>query len=84
MVILIRWITWGEFFFAHTKIMVLWLVSGGYHMIHFQIKDMYNEIDKQRRLQDGDAKGALMYQCKFYSIDSMMFRWHTVDYYRKL
>ena len=53
-------------------------------MIHFQIKDMYNEIDKQRRLQDGDAKGALMYQCKFYSIDSMMFRWHTVDYYRKL
>lgn len=45
---------------------------------------MYNEIDEQRRLQDGDAKGALMYLEKFCKLDSFMFWRHTRDDSRKL
>ncbi|CAL0313842.1 unnamed protein product [Lupinus luteus] len=52
---------------------------GGYRYIGFSKKDMYNQIQKQRRIGNGDAESALQYlkeQCKS---DCAMYWRHSVD-----
>ncbi|KAJ1443666.1 MULE transposase domain [Sesbania bispinosa] len=53
--------------------------SGGYERLVFRNRDMYNEIDKQRRLLVSDVKAAFAYLRKLQSRDSNMFWRHTVD-----
>lgn len=53
--------------------------SRGYDKIGFRKKDIYNQIARQRRLQQCDAKGALQYLRGLASNDTMMFFRHTSD-----
>ena len=43
-------------------------------MVGFKIKDLFNKISRQRKLQDGcDAKGAVKRLEKLHDKDPMMF-----------
>ena len=53
-------------------------------MVGFNIEGIYNHIDKQKRLQDGDAKSALGFLQKLKNKHSMMFWRHTIDDLGKL
>ena len=47
--------------------------SGGFNLVGFRKRDIYNQIEKQCKLQDGDAKGALEYLNSLALTDHMMF-----------
>ncbi|KAF1887005.1 hypothetical protein Lal_00046243 [Lupinus albus] len=53
--------------------------SGGYRYIGFSKKDMYNQIQKQRRIGNGDAESALQYLKEQSKSDSAMYWRHSVD-----
>ncbi|XP_019416721.1 PREDICTED: protein FAR1-RELATED SEQUENCE 5-like [Lupinus angustifolius] len=57
---------------------------GGYHYIGFSRKDMYNQIQKQRRIGNGDAEATLQYLKEQLKSDSVMYWRHTVDEKGKL
>ncbi|KAF1883618.1 hypothetical protein Lal_00012532 [Lupinus albus] len=57
---------------------------GGYRYIGFSKKDMYNQIQKQRRIGNGDAKSALQYLKEQSKSDSAMYWRHSVDEEGKL
>ncbi|KAJ1442790.1 Zinc finger, PMZ-type [Sesbania bispinosa] len=52
---------------------------GGFEKLCFRKKDMYNEIDKQRRKKGIDAKSALAYLQQLKSSDGRMYWRHTTD-----
>lgn len=52
---------------------------GGFEKIGFRRKDIYNQIGKQRHMQQSDAKSALKYLRGLASDDPMMFYRHSVD-----
>ncbi|KAF1876592.1 hypothetical protein Lal_00021150 [Lupinus albus] len=58
--------------------------SGGYRYIGFSKKDMYNKIEKQRRIGNGDAESALQYLKEQSKSDSAMYLRHSVDEEGKL
>ncbi|KAF1876728.1 hypothetical protein Lal_00031543 [Lupinus albus] len=58
--------------------------SGGYRYIGFSKKDMYNQIQKQRRIGNGDAESALQYLKEQSKSDSAMYWTHSVDEEGKL
>ncbi|KAJ1427412.1 FAR1 DNA-binding domain [Sesbania bispinosa] len=53
--------------------------SGGYERMAFRKRDMYNEIEKQRRMQVSDVRSAFSYLRELKSRESEMFWRHTVD-----
>ncbi|KAF1868384.1 hypothetical protein Lal_00008191 [Lupinus albus] len=53
--------------------------SGGYMYIGFSNKDMYNQIQKQRRIGNGDVESALQYLKEQSKSDSAMYWRHSVD-----
>ena len=52
---------------------------GGYENVGFQRKHMYNHIDKERRMLDGDAKTAIKYLEKQAKADPLLYFKHEVD-----
>ncbi|KAF1868274.1 hypothetical protein Lal_00018795 [Lupinus albus] len=58
--------------------------SGGYQYIGFSKKDMYNQIQKQRIIGNGDAESALQYLKDQSKSDCAMYWRHTVDEEGKL
>ncbi|KAF1864606.1 hypothetical protein Lal_00039236 [Lupinus albus] len=58
--------------------------SGGYRYIGFSKKYMYNQIQKQRRIGNGDAEAALQYLKEQSKSDSAMYWRHSVDEEGKL
>ncbi|KAF1862302.1 hypothetical protein Lal_00026828 [Lupinus albus] len=52
---------------------------GGYLYIGFSKKDMYNQIQKQRIIGNGDAKSALQYLKEQSKSDCAMYWRHSVD-----
>ncbi|KAF1863035.1 hypothetical protein Lal_00018880 [Lupinus albus] len=57
---------------------------GGYRYIGFSNKDMNNQIQKQRRIGNGDAESALQYLKEQSKSDSAMYWRHSVDEEGKL
>ncbi|KAF1895087.1 hypothetical protein Lal_00022584 [Lupinus albus] len=57
---------------------------GGYQYIGFSKKDMYNQIQKQRIIGNGDAESALQYLKDQSKSDCAMYWRHTVDEEGKL
>ncbi|KAF1863060.1 hypothetical protein Lal_00018905 [Lupinus albus] len=57
---------------------------GRYRYIGFSKKDMYNQIQKQRRIGNGDAKSALQYLKEQSKSDCAMCWRHSVDEEGKL
>ncbi|KAJ1422911.1 Zinc finger, SWIM-type [Sesbania bispinosa] len=55
------------------------LQYGGYDKIGFQLKDIYNQIERQRRKQSSDAMAAMEYLRRLSCDDNVMFIEHTVD-----
>ncbi|KAJ1402714.1 Zinc finger, PMZ-type [Sesbania bispinosa] len=55
------------------------LQHGGYDKIGFRLKDIYNQIERQRRKQTSDAMAAMEYLRGLSCDDNMMFIEHTVD-----
>ncbi|KAF1871055.1 hypothetical protein Lal_00020789 [Lupinus albus] len=53
--------------------------SGGYRYIGFSKKDMYNQIQRQRIIGNGDAESALQYLKEQSKSDSAMYWRHSVD-----
>ena len=53
--------------------------GGGFNLVGFSRRDMYNHAEKQRKLIDGDAKGAPEYLQSLALIDPMMFWRYKVD-----
>ncbi|KAF1899090.1 hypothetical protein Lal_00019211 [Lupinus albus] len=53
--------------------------SGGYRYIGFSKKDMYNQIQRQRRIGNGDAESSLQYLEEQSKSDYAMYWRHTVD-----
>ncbi|KAF1861360.1 hypothetical protein Lal_00025644 [Lupinus albus] len=58
--------------------------SGGYRYIGFSKKDMYNQIQRQRIIGNGDAESALQYLKEQSKSDSAMYWRHSVDEEGKL
>ncbi|KAF1894767.1 hypothetical protein Lal_00021061 [Lupinus albus] len=58
--------------------------SGGYRYIGFSKKDMYNQIQRQRRIGNGDTESALQYLKEQSKSDSAMYWRHSVDEEGKL
>ncbi|KAF1863241.1 hypothetical protein Lal_00014704 [Lupinus albus] len=52
---------------------------GGYRYVEFSEKDMYNQIQKQRKNGNGDAETALQYLKEQSKSDCAMYWRHTVD-----
>ncbi|KAF1863528.1 hypothetical protein Lal_00030572 [Lupinus albus] len=57
---------------------------GGYRYIGFSRKDMYNQIQKQKRIGNGDAESTLQYLNEQSKSDSTMYWRHNVDEEGKL
>ncbi|KAJ1381830.1 MULE transposase domain [Sesbania bispinosa] len=55
------------------------LQYGGYDKIGFRLKDIYNQIERQRRKQSSDAMAAMEYLRRLSCDDNVMFIEHTVD-----
>ncbi|KAJ1415862.1 FAR1 DNA-binding domain [Sesbania bispinosa] len=55
---------------------------GGYEKVGFRIKDMYNQIERQRKNEGSDAMSALEFLNHLASKDEMMYFDHTVDWGR--
>ncbi|KAJ1433935.1 Zinc finger, SWIM-type [Sesbania bispinosa] len=53
--------------------------EGGYEKIGFRKKDIYNQIIKQRRLQNSDAESSVKYLHNLGVNDPLMFTHHTID-----
>ena len=53
--------------------------GGGFNLVGFSRRDMYNHAEKQRKLIDGDAKGAFKYLQSLALIDPMMFQRYKAD-----
>lgn len=58
--------------------------SGGYHMVCFKKKEMYNWIEKERRMQHGDVKEAMKFLQQLHSKDPMLFWSHKVGSHGRL
>ncbi|KAF1869086.1 hypothetical protein Lal_00048366 [Lupinus albus] len=58
--------------------------SGGYRYIGFSKKDMYNQIQRQRIIGNGDAESSLQYLKEQSKSDSAMYWRHSVDEEGKL
>ncbi|KAF1895891.1 hypothetical protein Lal_00033954 [Lupinus albus] len=57
---------------------------GGYRYIGFSKDDMYNQIQKQRRIGNGDGESTLQYLKEKSKLDCSMYWRHTVDEEGKL
>ncbi|KAJ1421051.1 Zinc finger, SWIM-type [Sesbania bispinosa] len=53
--------------------------SGGFERLGFRKRDMYNEVEKQRRMQVSDVRVAFAYLKELGSSDSDMFWRRTID-----
>lgn len=52
--------------------------SGGYQLIGFRKKEMYNEVQKERRLQEGDVKEAVCFLRQLKRKDPTLYWGHKV------
>ena len=53
--------------------------AGGFDKVGVQRKDMYNQIDKDRRLGGGDANNAIVYLHMQERLDLLLFWRHELD-----
>ncbi|XP_015932246.1 protein FAR1-RELATED SEQUENCE 5-like [Arachis duranensis] len=58
--------------------------SGGFETVGFEIKDIYNEIEKQRRAGATDAEAALKFLGTLRTTDSGMFWKYSLDVDKRL
>ncbi|XP_015960414.1 protein FAR1-RELATED SEQUENCE 5-like [Arachis duranensis] len=58
--------------------------SGGFEMVGFQVKDIYNAIEKQRRAGASDTDNALKYLQMLKRRDPCMFWKYSLDEQRRL
>ncbi|KAJ1405631.1 Zinc finger, PMZ-type [Sesbania bispinosa] len=55
------------------------LQCGGYEKVGFRLKDIYNQIERQRRKQCSDAMAAIEYLGELGKKDEIMYCEHTID-----
>ncbi|RYQ81922.1 hypothetical protein Ahy_B10g100510 [Arachis hypogaea] len=56
---------------------------GGFNLVRFTKQDMYNEVRKQRSLQNGDVNAAVRYLEGVARVDNRMY-WREVDWVKDL
>ncbi|KAL4370009.1 hypothetical protein AHAS_Ahas06G0022900 [Arachis hypogaea] len=58
--------------------------EGGFEIVGFEIKDIYNAIEKQRRVDAIDAEAALKFLSSLKSNDCGMFWKYSLDGEKRL